>query len=80
MNTYKILFKPGMPPAAGCRAPGFLKLLLSTNVCMLVCVCVFVCVCAPRLLITSDVMWCDYDWLNKFYDFICSCSWYSQWA
>ena len=34
------------------------------------CVCVCVCVSAPRLLITSGVMWCDidpYDWLNKFY-------------
>ena len=30
------------------------------------------CVSAPRLLITSGVMWCDidpYDWLNKFYGF-----------
>ena len=27
-----------------------------------VCVCVYVCVCPPpRLLITSDVMWCDID-------------------
>ena len=26
------------------------------NVCMLVCVCL-----CPRLLITSDVMWCDID-------------------
>ena len=37
-----------------------------------VCVCVYVCVCVPtsRLLITSNMMWCDmaqYDWLNKFY-------------
>ena len=50
------IFKPG--------APGFLELLLSANVCMLVCVCVcvFACVCPPpRLLITSDVMWCDID-------------------
>ena len=37
-------------------------------VCVLVCVCVCVCLCvcvcvyvspAPRLLITSDLMWCD---------------------
>ena len=37
---------------------------------MFACVCV--CVSAPRLLITSDVMWCDidpYDWLNKSYGF-----------
>ena len=51
--------------------PGFLKLLLSMNVCMHMCLCV--CVCPPpRLLITSGVMWCDidpYDWLNKFYGF-----------
>ena len=33
-----------------------------------VCVCVCVCVCLPpRLLITSDVIWTPYDWLNKFY-------------
>ena len=33
--------------------------------------CVFVCVCvsAPRLLITSDMIWTSYDWLNKFYSF-----------
>ena len=43
-------------------------------VCMFVCVvCVHVCVCvsvAPRLLITSGMMWPDmgpYNWLNKFY-------------
>ena len=41
---------------------------------MHVCVFVCVCVCPPplRLLITSDVMWCDvdpYDWLNMFYGF-----------
>ena len=27
------------------RTPGFLELLLLTNVCILVCVCVCVCVC-----------------------------------
>ena len=32
------IFKPGQ------HAPGFLELLLSANVCMLVCVCVCVCV------------------------------------
>ena len=34
--------------------------------------CVCVCVSAPRLLITSGVIWCDidpYDWLNKLYGF-----------
>ena len=36
------------------------------------CVCVYVCVCVcvcllPRLLITSDVMWTSYNWLNKFH-------------
>ena len=45
--------------------PGFLELLLSANVCVHVClhmcVCVCVCVSAPRLLITSGVMWCDID-------------------
>ena len=29
----------------------------------------FVCVSAPRLLITSGVIWTPYDWLNKFYSF-----------
>ena len=41
----------------------FLKII---SVWMSVCVCVS----APRLLITSGVMWHDvgpYDWLNKFY-------------
>ena len=41
------------------RTPGFLELLLSTNVCMRVCLCVHVrvCVCPPpRLLITSGVI------------------------
>ena len=34
-----------------------------------VCVCVCVCVCSPpRLLITSDMIWIPYDWLNKFYN------------
>ena len=28
------------------------------------------CVCpAPRLLITSGMIWTPYDWLNKFYSF-----------
>ena len=57
-----------------CAAPGFLELLLSAKVCMLVCVCVcvcvFACVCVcvcppPRLFITST----PYDWLNMFYGF-----------
>ena len=48
------------------RAPRFLELLLSANVCMLVCVCVCVFVCVyicppPRLLITNGMMWCDMD-------------------
>ena len=31
-------------------------------VCLCVFVCVFVCVCPPpRLLIISDMMWCDMD-------------------
>ena len=55
-------------PAKGRCAPGFLKLLLSANVCMRVCVCLRVCP-HPRLLITSDVMWRDMDSSNKFYDF-----------
>ena len=34
------------------------------------CLCVCVCMCPPpRLLITSDVIWTPYNWLNKF----CSC-------
>ena len=59
--------------ATGRRAPGFLELLLSVNVCMRLCVFVYVCVCPPpRLFITSGVMgvmWTPYDWSNKFYGF-----------
>ena len=36
--------------------------------CVRACVCVCACVCvAPRLLITSGVIWTSYDWLSKFY-------------
>ena len=38
-------------------SPGFLKLFLYG--CLYVCVCL--CVSAPRLLITSSVMWHDVD-------------------
>ena len=43
----------------------FLKLLLSMIVCM------YEYVSAPRLLLTSSMMWHDipYDWLNKLYSF-----------
>ena len=34
-----------------------------------VCVFVYVYVSAPRLLITSGMIWTPYDWLNKFYSF-----------
>ena len=36
---------------------------LCVRVCMCVSVCVrvYVCVSAPRLLITSGMMWCDVD-------------------
>ena len=34
-----------------------------------VCVCVHVHVPPLRLLITSDMIWAPYDWLNKFYSF-----------
>ena len=45
----------------------FLKtVFVQTFVCLCVYVCV--CVCPPlRLLITSDVIWTPYNWLNKFY-------------
>ena len=36
---------------------------------MCMCVCACMCVSAPSLLITSDVIWTSYDWLNKFYSF-----------
>ena len=52
LNSY---FKPGTClPVAG--EPAFLELLLSVNICMLVCVC-----SPPRLLTTSGVIWCDID-------------------
>ena len=50
------IFKSG---ARWPAAPGFLELLLSANFSMCVCVCV--CVSAPRLSITSGMMWCDID-------------------
>ena len=37
--------------------------------CVYMCVCVCVSVCALRPIITSDVIWTPYDWLNKFYNF-----------
>ena len=45
-NVCPKVFKPGA------RAPGFLELLLSANVCMRVCVfaCVCVCVSAPEAI------------------------------
>ena len=52
-----------------------LRVCVCVCVCVYVCVCVCVCVCAricvsaPRLLITSGVIWTSYDWLNKFYSF-----------
>ena len=63
------IFKPGTRwPQAG--MPGFLELLLSTNVRMRVYVRACLRVCSPpRLLITSGVMWTPYDWSNKFYGF-----------
>ena len=41
----------------------FLKLFLSEK---LVCICV--CTLPLRLLITSDMTWTSYDWLNKLYN------------
>ena len=49
----------------GQRMPSFLVMLLF----MIVCMCVCVSVSAPRLLITSGMMWTPYDWVNKFYSF-----------
>ena len=44
--------------------------VLYVCVCVCVCVCLCVCVCPSlRLLITSGMMWTQYDWLNKFYSF-----------
>ena len=51
----KTTFYTKCAPATGWRVPGFLELLLSTNVS------VHVCVSASRLLITSDVIWHDID-------------------
>ena len=42
------------------KKPGFLKSFL--------CKCLYVCLCSLlRLLLTSDVIWIPYNWLNKFY-------------
>ena len=49
-----LIFKPGVP--------GFLTLLLSGK---LVCISVF----APKLLITSSLIWTAHDWLKKFNNF-----------
>ena len=38
--------------------------------CLPICVCLCMCVSALRLLIISNIMWCDmdpYGWLNKLY-------------
>ena len=50
-------FKPGVP-AIGRHAPGFLKSLLSMNICM----CMYVCM-PPRPYITSGVTLTLNDWL-----------------
>ena len=49
--------------------PGFYELILSAVCVMCVRVCAHVCVSAPKLLITSCIIWTQYDWLNKFYSF-----------
>ena len=36
---------------------------------MQVCVCMCVCMSTPRLLITSSMIWIQYDWSNEFYHF-----------
>ena len=67
-------------PVASWRAPQWFIRIASVHECLYACACVCVCVCAcvcvcvcvcvpPRLLLTSGVMWCNIDWLNKFYGF-----------
>ena len=56
MQTLSMLKRSFKFLSSGRRTPGFLELLLSANIGMLACVCP-----PPRLLITSDVMWCDID-------------------
>ena len=60
--------------------PGLTLLLSRKSVCVF-CVFVFVSVCvcvcllsAPRLLTTklSDIVWTQYDWVNKLYNFYMS--------
>ena len=43
----------------------FIEIDFVRDVCNM-CVCVSVCP-PPRLLLTSGVIWTQYDWLNKFY-------------
>ena len=52
-SLINVIFKSGAP-ANGQHVPGFLELLCPR---MLVCVFVCVCVSAPRLLISSGVMY-----------------------
>ena len=53
--SYYDFVKPGAPACGRCM-PGFLKLIWCGG--LYVCVCVW---SAPRLLITSGVMWSDID-------------------
>ena len=54
-------------PATGQCATDFLKLLLSTNVCIHACMCM--CVSPPPRLPLTGGMISTYDWLNKLYSF-----------
>ena len=53
------------------RVFGCVHVCMGVYVCVWVCACMCACVCVhtPRLLITIDIIWNPYDWLNKFYIF-----------
>ena len=61
MHMYTRVIKPGVRWPQVVRA-WFLEIDPVRDVCVYVCVCVS----APKLLITSGVIWTTYDWLNKF--------------
>ena len=65
-TRYTVLYSSFIKPGA-CQPAGFLKLVwyIQTSVGAHVCMCV--CVSAPRLLITSGVIWTLCDWLNKYF-------------
>ena len=79
-SSSELTFKPGtrQPQAGACLVSK------SDPMWMSVCVCVFACVSAPRLLITSGVMWHDMNPIQLVKQVLKllygNCSLYREWA